>query len=210
MPTLSQAISRTSSAPAIIVPAPTGAATTITYPHLAHLITAFQNKLASFGVTGGSAVSIALPNTLEFAIAFLAVSNQRCIAAPLNPGYKQAEFEFYLDDLKSKLIIVPRGAAEKGAEAVKAARAFGAAVAEVWWEGGEVRVVLVEKGRLGAAAGVETAGEEDVALVLHTSGTTGRPKAVPLSHRNLTRTMREFFFPVHDGQNLMKRVQRIL
>lgn len=70
-------------------------------------------------------------------------------------------------------------------------------MAEIWWEPelGQVQMELVVPGRLlspppgDGRAGVLTAQPEDVALVLHTSGTTGRPKAVPLTHRNLTRTM---------------------
>lgn len=187
MPTLAAAISRDSKSPALIIPGPSP--TTITYPHLHHLITTVQTRLASFGLAPHSAVSLALPNTLPFAISFLAISAQRCIAAPLNPAYKQAEFEFYIDDLKSALVLVPRGAVAQDAAAVKAARVFGAGVAEVWWEAGEVRMVLLERGKLGAPQQLVKSEEEDTALVLHTSGTTGRPKAVPLSHRNLTRTM---------------------
>lgn len=55
---------------------------------------------------------------------------------------------------------------------------------------GDVKVSLVERGRLGNSVPLATAQPDDVALVLHTSGTTGRPKAVPLTHKNLTTTMR--------------------
>ncbi|KAA8907865.1 hypothetical protein FN846DRAFT_946617 [Sphaerosporella brunnea] len=188
MPTLTNTISPQGDAPAVIVPG--SPAVPLSYSQLHEQIGSFQQRLAALGIAAADAVSIALPNTLPFIVSFLAVAAQRAIAAPLNPAYKQAEFEFYIDDIKSKLVIVPRGAAKEDAPAVKAARTFGAAVAEVWAEGPQVRLELVVKGALGArAAPVATAEDEDVALVLHTSGTTGRPKAVPLTHRNLTRTM---------------------
>ncbi|KAF8545086.1 hypothetical protein BDD12DRAFT_722391 [Trichophaea hybrida] len=192
MATLSKSFSPDSPTPAIIIPTGSGGAgTTISYAHLHNLIGNFQRRLASFGISAHSAVSIALPNNLEFIVSFLAVAAQRSIAAPLNPAYKQAEFEFYIDDIKSVLVIVPRGAVRADAPAVRAAAKFGAGVAEVWWDAAkrEVEVEFVVQGKLKGNVDVVTAQAEDVALVLHTSGTTGRPKAVPLTHRNLTRTM---------------------
>lgn len=91
-------------------------------------------------------------------------------------------------------MIVPDGAYAAGAPAVKAARRFNAAVAEAKWcpRRNQVLLVLKEKGGLQGKAAVQLAfaEPEDIALVLHTSGTTGKPKAVPLTHKNLTTTMR--------------------
>lgn len=189
--TLSNAFCPWSSGPAIIIP---HSDLTLSYSDLHRLTTTFQRSLADIGIAPHSAVSIALPNNLEFIVSFLATASQRAIAAPLNPNYKQAEFEFYIDDIKSALVIVPDGAFAAGAPAVKAAKKFNAAVAEAKWcpRRNQVLLTLKEQGGLRGKAAVEMAfaEPEDVALVLHTSGTTGKPKAVPLTHRNLTRTMR--------------------
>ncbi|KAI5813427.1 hypothetical protein BZA77DRAFT_346335 [Pyronema omphalodes] len=188
--TLSNSFCPKSQSEAVIVPND-AAGLTISYEHLNRLIVGFQERLASFGINAGSAVSIALPNNLEFIVSFLGVAAQRSIAAPLNPAYKQSEFEFYIDDIKSALVIVPRGAVKANAPAVRAAARYGAAVAETWWcpRQDKIALELLVPGNLKGSAPVVTAEPDDVALVLHTSGTTGRPKAVPLTHRNLTRTM---------------------
>ena len=66
------------------------------------------------------------------------------------------------------------------APAVRAARKYNAGIAEIQWDGrrGEVVLELKERGRAGIPVPVQEAREDDVALVLHTSGTTGKPKAV--------------------------------
>ncbi|KAL3424438.1 peroxisomal-coenzyme A synthetase [Phlyctema vagabunda] len=164
----------------------------VSYTQLAAEVFSFQKKLAKLGVTPQSAVSIALPNTYEFIIAFLAAAWQRGIAAPLNSAYKQEEFEFYIDDLKSAVALVPKGSFQQDGPAVRAARKYNAAIAECYFNGNEVVLDVKDEGKLKGKGNqkVEKAQPDDVALVLHTSGTTGRPKAVPLSHRNLTRTMK--------------------
>ena len=191
MATLSSAFSKESSSPAIIVPSKPKPLT-VSYEQLSTEVHSFQQKLAALGISHGAAVSIALPNTYEFIVSFLAASWQRAIAAPLNPAYKQNEFEFYIDDLSSSLTLVPRGSFGKDGPAVRAARKYQAAIAECYWDGNEVILDIKDRGKLTGKGGqkVLQAQPDDVALVLHTSGTTGRPKAVPLTQRNLTRTMK--------------------
>jgi acyl-CoA synthetase (AMP-forming)/AMP-acid ligase II len=191
--TLQSAIQGAASAVAVIVPSRPHALT-VTYKDLVSQVAAFQQKLAAIGIAQGSPVSIATVNSYEFIVSFLAASWQRGIAAPLNPAYKQDEFEFYIDDVKSAIILVPRGAYQSGSPAVKAALKFNAAFAECYWDAakGEVALDVKELGQLQGKAKqpVLKPQPEDTALILHTSGTTSRPKVVPLSHRNLTRTMK--------------------
>ncbi|CAM1500546.1 Fc.00g097080.m01.CDS01 [Cosmosporella sp. VM-42] len=189
--TLQTAIKGSPTSTAVIIPSKPSPLT-ISYSSLVDQISAFQKKLADLGITTGSPVSIALINSYEFIVSFLAASWQRGIAAPLNPNYKQDEFEFYIDDVKSAIVLVPKGAYAAGAPSVKAAKRFNAAIAECYWDAskGEVALDVKELGGLkGKKEKVLRAEPEDVALILHTSGTTSRPKVVPLSHRNLTRTM---------------------
>ncbi|KAI9883608.1 MAG: hypothetical protein M1823_004623 [Watsoniomyces obsoletus] len=193
MATLATSIYSGNQSTAIIIPSKSNALT-ISYESLIKEVTNFQIKLAKLGIHPQSAVSIALPNSYEFAVAFLATSWQRAIAAPLNPAYKQDEFEFYIEDLSSALALVPKGSVEQNAPAVRAAKKYNAAIAECYWDDEKSEVILdvKDEGKLKDRVGetsVEKPVPEDIALVLHTSGTTGRPKAVPLSHRNLVRTM---------------------
>lgn len=177
--TLANTIEPTGQRTAIIVPSKP-CALTVSYEQLNAQISSFQKKLASLGIAPQAAVSIALPNSYEFIVAFLAASWQRAIAAPLNPAYKQDEFEFYIDDLSSEVALVPKDSVKQNGPAVRAARKYKAAIAEVYWNGEEVVLDVKETGKLSDKGNqaVEKAQPDDVALVLHTSGTTGRPKAV--------------------------------
>ncbi|KAK5175912.1 hypothetical protein LTR16_011408, partial [Cryomyces antarcticus] len=100
MATLSNSFQQQSQSTAIIIP-DKDRSLTVSYDQLTAEVASFQRKLAKFGVTPEAAVSIALPNSYPFIVAFLAAARQRAIAAPLNPAYKQSEFEFYIDDLSS-------------------------------------------------------------------------------------------------------------
>ncbi|KAI0179099.1 acetyl-CoA synthetase-like protein [Hypoxylon sp. FL1284] len=193
MATLQSSVNGADSSVAVIIPSkPTPL--TVTYRDLVAECSSFQRKLASIGIANRSPVSIATVNSYEFIVSFLATSWQRGIAAPLNPAYKQEEFEFYIEDIKSAIVLVPKGAYKANAPSVKAARKFNAAVAECYWDDAKKEVALDVKD-LGQLKGqskenVLKPQPDDVALVLHTSGTTSRPKVVPLTHRNLTRTMK--------------------
>lgn len=181
MSTLARSFSSDSSEVAIVVPQKPSPLS-ISYRQLHQHVSDFQAKLARVGVCHGGAVSLSLVNSYEFIVAFLATSWQRAIAAPLNPAYKQDEFEFYIEDLSSTLVLVPQGAYTQNGPAVRAASKFNAAIAECYWNGSEVVLDMKERGKLAGNIGVqvEQAQDDDVALVLHTSGTTGRPKAVCL------------------------------
>lgn len=179
MATLSNILPATASTTAVIIPGKPKPLT-VSYEQLISHVSLFQNKLASLGITPQVAVSIALPNSYPFIVAFLAASWQRAIAAPLNPAYTQDEFEFYIDDLGSRLTLVPRDSFQQNGPAVRAARKYQAAVAECYWNGNEVVLDVKDAGSLSGEGdqALQTVRPDDIALVLHTSGTTGRPKAV--------------------------------
>jgi acyl-coenzyme A synthetase/AMP-(fatty) acid ligase len=176
---LADAFSKDGTATAIIIPEKPEPLT-VSYQRLDSDVATLQAKLAKLGIGTGAAVSIALTNSYEFIVSFLAVAWQRAIAAPLNPTYRETEFEFYIGDLDSALVLVPRGSLAQDGPAVRAARKYQAAIAECYWDGKEVVLDVKETAKLKGKGGhgIERARPDDIALVLHTSGTTGRPKAV--------------------------------
>ncbi|MHB9026166.1 MAG: AMP-binding protein [Armatimonadota bacterium] len=132
------------------------------------------------GVGRGDRVAVVLPNGPEMAVAFLAVAS--CAAcAPLNPAYRRQEFDFYLGDLGAKALIVAAG---EDSPARDAAATLGIPMIELTPDGGaEAGVFTFSGGEQGGQAVFSE--PDDIALVLHTSGTTSRPKIVPLTQANL-------------------------
>ncbi|MEL6793690.1 MAG: AMP-binding protein, partial [Pseudomonadota bacterium] len=141
--------------------------------------------LAAAGVTAGDRVAIVLANGPDMASAFVTVA-QAATTAPLNPAYRQEEFEFYLDDLKAKAIILAEG---YDGPALPAARKFGLTVLRLKPEAAAGAFSLAAEGDA-TATEPKTPVEDDIALILHTSGTTSRPKIVPLLQSNVAASAR--------------------
>ena len=163
---------------AVALSAPGGAA--LAYRRLWERVKEVNADLNRLGVGRGDRVAMVLPNGPETAVAFLAVASG-ATAAPLNPTYRAEEVEFYLSDLGSKTLIVAR---EGESPAVGVAKALGISVIELSATAGPEAGAFTLAGH---PAEVESAvsgfaGPDEVALVLHTSGTTSRPKLVPLTH----------------------------
>lgn len=144
--------------------------------------------LAAAGIGRGDRVAIVLPNGPAMASCFLSVA-AFATTAPLNPAYKRDEFAFYLEDLDARALVVARG--EDG-PAVAEAQARGIPVLDLAEDPDRpAAFALQPRQRMeGAGAAANPAQADDIALILHTSGTTSRPKMVPLSHRNVTASAR--------------------
>jgi acyl-CoA synthetase (AMP-forming)/AMP-acid ligase II len=141
-------------------------------------------QLRGLGVGQQDRVAIVLPNGPEMAALFLAVA-AGAAAAPLNAAYREEEFDFYLSDIEARVLLIQAGL-ESPARAIAARRNI--PVVEVEAIGSEPAgsLRLMSEGGPVAVGEASFGGPEDIALVLHTSGTTSRPKIVPLSQRNLT------------------------
>ena len=156
----------------------------ISYGELTTLVEDLAMALQKFGLRKGDRIAMALPNGLETVACFLAASTVGT-AAPLNPSYTRDEFTFYLEDTGARALIVPRGAAD---EARAAALECNIPLIDSTIDGAG-RVQFSGNG-LDTANARDEAAEKEIALILHTSGTTSRPKRVPLSHANLLTSAR--------------------
>ena len=147
---------------------------------LAHETAATLNEL---GIGRNDRVAIVLPNGPEMASAFVCISAS-ATTAPLNPAYTQDEFAFYLSDLGARAIVVESGS---DSPAVAAAQSSDVQVIELDYETSAPAGTfsLSASSESGSAPQTGFAEPDDAALILHTSGTTSRPKIVPLSQRNI-------------------------
>ena len=161
-------------APAIVAPE----RDPLTHGELRALLSRLGAELRAAGVGRVDRVAIVLPNGPELAIAFLATASH-ATAAPLSPAYTEGEFRFCLDDLRARVLLTLPD------DAPQAHAAAGPDVLRLSLEGEGRQLRLVAGGGAHEPSEDAAPGAEDTALVLHTSGTTSRPKLVPLTQRNL-------------------------
>jgi long-chain acyl-CoA synthetase len=148
-----------------------------TYGDLDEQSTRVAGLLASRGLGPGTPVGVMLPNVPEFAAVYYGVLRAGAMVVPMNPLLKAREVAYYLGDSGSPLIFawhatageVEVGAKQADAEAILVDPAsFGDLLA----------LVAPEPAVVDRAA-------DDTAVLLYTSGTTGRPKGAELTHANL-------------------------
>ena len=159
----------------------------LSYGDLRSLSGTVSATLHGCGVGRGDRVALVLPNGPEMASAFVTVA-QAAVTAPLNPAYREEEFAFYLGDLQAKAIVLPEG---YDGPALSVARRLGLVL--LWLsfalDGPAGSFTLRAEGS-GGTADMARPVAEDVALILHTSGTTSRPKIVPLTQANVAASAR--------------------
>ena len=148
------------------------------YKDLKSFVNKIASQLAGNGISNKDRAAIVLPNGPFMASSFLTLSSYMS-AAPLNPSYKTNEYEFYLKDLNPKIVIVEPNSSN---EVVGVAKNLNIPVCEI-------KIKKDDPSGLFNLFDIESEyqlpEENDEGLVLHTSGTTSRPKIVPLTNKNI-------------------------
>src|SRR5215472_6787652 len=151
----------------------------LTYAQLHEAARQTSTLLASLGVEPGDRVAVMLPNVPAFPIAFYGALAAGAVTVPMNPLLKSREVSYYLRDSGAKVVLAWHAAA---AEAAKGAADAGA------------QAIVVETADmadlLGGSAPAEAPSgrhDDDDAVILYTSGTTGTPKGAELTHAGLVR-----------------------
>ncbi|CAD7702218.1 unnamed protein product [Ostreobium quekettii] len=150
--------------------------------------------LHSIGLRRGDVVAAVAPNCAEAACIFIGALSAGIAVAPLNPSLKQAEFDFEMSDAGAVGVVLPSGGCP---DAEAAAKSLGLGVWRPDFPPGAEKLTLEEicprmapEGDTTSGCGEEVAEPEDVAVLLHTSGTTARPKLVPLTQANVAASLR--------------------
>ena len=150
----------------------------LSYKDLKLFINKISKQLAGNGLSNKDRAAIVLPNGPYMASSFLAISSYMS-AAPLNPSYKSEEYEFYLKDLNPKIVLVEKNSDNP---VVNVAKKLKIELCEINPEkDGPSGIFNIYENE----TEYSLPDENDESLVLHTSGTTSRPKIVPLTNKNI-------------------------
>jgi len=177
---------------AVAIAAPGGKP--LTYNQLYRQVEQIVAALNDLGIGRNDRVAAVLPNGPEAAIAFLGVA-AGATYAPLNPANPTSEFESYFCGLSPKALLVESGS---DSPAIPVAQRLSIPIIELSPLGEPIAGAFTLRGQRGATEPEKGFAEaEDVALILHTSGTTSRPKRVPLTHSNLLVSARNIAATLH-------------
>ena len=137
--------------------------------------------LADRGVRPGDRVGVMLPNVARFPVVYYGVLRAGGIVVPMNPLLKAREVAYHVGDSDAALVFAWADVAGEAAKGLEVAGMSGAGLARV---GGDFELLV---GQREPVADVVDRDSDDTAVILYTSGTTGRPKGAELTHENLRR-----------------------
>ncbi|MUL83937.1 MULTISPECIES: long-chain fatty acid--CoA ligase [unclassified Mycolicibacterium] len=153
--------------------------TTLSYAEFDSAAARVATFLDRAGIEPGDRIGIMLPNTPAFAVVFYGIMRRGAIAVPMNPLLKAREIEFYLSNTGAKALFATPAFAQEATAGAAAAEATS-------WLVDDASLAELIDGLPEQAAPVSRE-DHDTAVVLHTSGTTGKPKGAELTHAGLHR-----------------------
>lgn len=158
---------------------------TVTYTELLEKVQQVRDQILSYGnLSPQDSIAIVAPNGYPFVVTFFATVSSRFKVAPLNQAYGVDEFVFYLKDTNTKAILIVSEWVEHNARV--AAKQENIPIWEITTENTNISIKFpdeIERRNFDSEENLPK--EDDVALFLHTSGTTSKPKGVPLTHLNI-------------------------
>lgn len=157
----------------------------LTYGQLYDRLREIGKTLNEMGLGKGDRLALVMPNSPEMAVLFLGAAIY-ATSAPLNPTYQLPEFDFYLNDLKARALILLAGIDSPARTiAQKLEIPILEIVPDLEAPAGSFHFIKTPEMESSLTLHFPSSQPDDIALVLHTSGTTARPKLVPLSQANL-------------------------
>jgi len=159
----------------------------LTYAELNRLVVSLAGDLRRAGVKRSDRVAVVIPNGREMSTTLLGVCSA-AIAAPLNPAYQEGEFADYFREIRVSYLVVRRGVASP---ARAAAAKMGIKMLELTETAEALLPEEVSARAVAPATEMDQPDPDDIALILLTSGSTGRSKKVPLTHRNICVSVRD-------------------
>ncbi|MEV7025481.1 long-chain fatty acid--CoA ligase [Kitasatospora sp. NPDC093558] len=155
--------------------------TVLDYDRLADAAARTAALLRRAGVRPGDRVGLLVPNVPVFAVLYFGILWAGAIVVPLNPLLRAREVEYHLADSQAALLLAWRECADEALVGARAAGVTGLTIGPAGLPGGgrfaDWELELVERE------------PSDTAVVLYTSGTTGRPKGAELTHHGIARNV---------------------
>ena len=170
--------------------------TTITYRQLDALVRSAMAQLSRMGLRRSNTVALLSDNSVEFVLGLLAIMFSGARVAPLNPALTSSELGTRLSQLSANALLVTGHLANEPRFANSASESLSCWIMDLEWSGSSSEVRIVDKKVRTPAPGATTEPNipiegEDIALLMFTGGTTGSPKLVPLTHRNLAASIED-------------------
>lgn len=153
---------------AVAMPLESGVVQYLSYEELAARSELLSQNLRRLGVTRGSVVGICLPKSIDLIVATLAVLKVGAAYLPLDPDYPAERLVYMLNHANAQLLLVDEASREH----------LGA------WSGTAMCINSAELNAVNECETTEAFSLDDTAYIVYTSGSTGQPKAVPITHRN--------------------------
>ncbi|MDH3212408.1 MAG: long-chain fatty acid--CoA ligase [Myxococcales bacterium] len=152
---------------------------TVSYADLDRAARGVATSLRARGIEPGETVAILVPNLPDFTVAYFGILYAGCTVVPLNVLLSAPEVTYHLEDSNARLLVahplfgdaVRAGASDAGVPVV--------------WAGGEGDDSVEAMAAADPAVALHATSPADTAVILYTSGTTGRPKGAELTHSNL-------------------------